>query len=86
VPAPLLVALLATKDPGEGTGLGLATVYGIITGVGGAISLYFEPERRTTVRALFPALDGAQLPDGPLMQKPVPAADLLRQIAAVPAS
>jgi PAS domain S-box-containing protein len=51
-----------TKAPGEGTGLGLATVYGIITGAGGAVSLYSEPERGTTLRALFPALDAAHLP------------------------
>ncbi|MGH2896289.1 MAG: ATP-binding protein, partial [Solirubrobacteraceae bacterium] len=51
-----------TKAPGEGTGLGLATVYGIITGVGGAVSLYSEPGRGTTLRALFPALDAAHPP------------------------
>ncbi len=52
-----------TKGPGGGTGLGLATVYGIITGAGGIVSLYSEPGRGTTVRALFPALDAARLPE-----------------------
>jgi hypothetical protein len=51
-----------TKGAGEGTGLGLATVYGIVTGVGGAISLYSEPGRGTTLRALFPSTDAADLP------------------------
>ena len=53
-----------TKGPGEGTGLGLATLYGIITGVGGVVSLYSEPGRGTTLRALLPAHDGDHLPAG----------------------
>ncbi len=63
-----------TKGPGEGTGLGLATVYGIITGAGGAVSLYSEPERGTTLRALLPALDSDQLPAGPAVDEEPPKA------------
>ncbi len=63
-----------TKGPGEGTGLGLATVYGIITGAGGAVSLYSEPGLGTTVRALFPALDGAHLPDAASAAEETPPA------------
>jgi signal transduction histidine kinase/CheY-like chemotaxis protein len=46
-----------TKAPGEGTGLGLATVYGIITQAGGYASLYSEVGVGTTFSALLPICD-----------------------------
>jgi two-component system cell cycle sensor histidine kinase/response regulator CckA len=39
-----------TKAKGKGTGLGLATVYGIVTEAGGAVTLYSESQLGTTVR------------------------------------
>ncbi|MCU1357971.1 MAG: sensor hybrid histidine kinase [Acidimicrobiales bacterium] len=48
-----------TKPGGEGTGLGLATVYGIVTQAGGYARLYSEPGYGTTFTALFPATDQA---------------------------
>jgi signal transduction histidine kinase len=44
-----------TKPAGKGTGLGLATFYGIITGAGGHAQIYSEPGLGTTVTGLLPA-------------------------------
>jgi PAS domain S-box-containing protein len=46
-----------TKPKGSGTGLGLATVYGIATAAGGDVRLYSENGIGTTVTVLLPAAD-----------------------------
>jgi len=46
-----------TKRVGEGTGLGLAMVYGIVTEAGGEVRLESEPGRGTTATVLLPLLD-----------------------------
>jgi two-component system cell cycle sensor histidine kinase/response regulator CckA len=48
-----------TKRSGEGTGLGLATVYGIVTQAGGDVTIASELGVGTTVTVLLPAADAA---------------------------
>ena len=54
-----------TKAPGEGTGMGLAVVHGIIAGHRGAISVDTAPERGTKFEIYLPRCDAAEAGGAP---------------------
>lgn len=61
-----------TKPQGQGTGLGLATVYGLVLQNGGWTELYSEPGHGTTFKLHFPRVEAAAAAER--AKEPAPAA------------
>lgn len=83
----------STKEPGAGTGLGLATVYGIVRRAGGFIAVDSAPGRGAEFALLFPSaaaaaatsLTGEQPPAQPRPQES-PGEDASRAASTRPAA
>lgn len=60
-----------TKARGQGTGLGLATIYGIVTQAGGRVDVYSEVGMGTRVSVLLPATDQTESVVEPAASGPI---------------
>ncbi|HSR11513.1 MAG TPA: PAS domain S-box protein, partial [Thermodesulfobacteriota bacterium] len=64
-----------TKKPGEGTGMGLAVVHGIVKNLEGSITIESEMGKGTTVNVFLPLVQGAGHDEPAVGPEPIPRGD-----------
>jgi PAS domain S-box-containing protein len=86
--AHLFEPFFTTKCPGEGTGMGLATVHRIVTEAGGQIKVSTEPAHGTRIEVFFPTYETVPepVPSEPNLLSQSTRPPRVREVASFPAS
>src|SRR5258705_825795 len=86
VRANLFEPFFTTKEVGKGTGLGLATVYGIVKQSGGYIAVYSEPGNGSSFKSYLPRIaPPAEPPAAALKGGPAPGSETVLVVEDEPA-